>query len=78
MALGYPILIGTSRKSFIGRILAEARGGEPPAPQDRVIGTGATLAVSIANGADIVRVHDVAHAFEVARITDAIVRGTPT
>jgi dihydropteroate synthase len=73
-ALGYPVLVGTSRKSFVGRIIAEARGGEVPPPEQRVIGTGATLAVSIANGADIVRVHDVAHAFEVARIADAIVR----
>ena len=56
------------------RILAEARGGELPPPSERVVGTGATLAVSVANGADIVRVHDVAHAVEVVRVTDAIVR----
>jgi dihydropteroate synthase len=73
-SLGCPILVGTSRKSFIGRILAEAHGGEIPPPGERVIGTGATLAVSIANGADIVRVHDVAHAVDVARVTDAIIR----
>lgn len=73
-SLGRPILVGTSRKSFIGRILVEARGGELPPPNERVVGTGATLAVSIANGADIVRVHDVAHAVEVARVADAIVR----
>jgi dihydropteroate synthase len=73
-ALGYPVLVGTSRKSFIGRIIAEARGGELPPPHERVTGTGATLAVSIANGADVVRVHDVAQAFEVARVADAIVR----
>jgi len=75
-ALGCAILVGTSRKSFIGRILARERGGELPPPQERVVGTGATVAVSIANGASIVRVHDVAQAVEVARITDAIVRET--
>jgi dihydropteroate synthase len=74
--LGCPILVGTSRKSFIGRILAPLNGGEPLPPQDRVIGTGATVAISIANGADIVRVHDVAHAVQVARVADAIVRET--
>jgi dihydropteroate synthase len=73
--LGCPILVGSSRKSFIGRILAPLNGGEPLPPQARVIGTGATVAVSIANGADVVRVHDVAHAVQVARVTDAIVRG---
>ncbi|MGA7730900.1 MAG: dihydropteroate synthase [Chloroflexia bacterium] len=73
--LGCPILVGSSRKSFIGRILAPLNGGEPLPPQARVIGTGATVAVSIANGADVVRVHEVAHAVQVARVTDAIVRG---
>jgi dihydropteroate synthase len=67
-SLGRPILVGTSRKAFIGRIL----GGKPPA--ERVIGTGATLAVSIRNGADAVRVHDVGPAAEVIRLADAIVR----
>jgi dihydropteroate synthase len=74
--LGCPILVGTSRKSFIGRILAPLAGGETVPPGERVVGTGATLALSIANGADIVRVHDVAHAVQVARVADAIVRGT--
>jgi dihydropteroate synthase len=73
-SLGCPVLVGTSRKSFIGRILAQGTGGELPPPQERVIGTGATVAVSIANGADVVRVHDVAHTVQVARIADAIVR----
>lgn len=73
--LGCPILIGTSRKAFIGRILAQSKGGELPPPQARVVGTGATLAVAICNGADIVRVHDIAHAVEVVRVADAIVRG---
>jgi dihydropteroate synthase len=73
-SLGCPVLAGTSRKGFIGRILAQSTGGELPPPQERVIGTGATVAISIANGADIVRVHDVAHMVQVARIADAIVR----
>jgi dihydropteroate synthase len=74
-SLGCPVLVGTSRKSFIGRVLTEAGGGDPPPPTERVVGTGATLAVSISNGANIVRVHDVAHAVQVARVADAIVRG---
>ncbi len=71
-SLGCGILVGTSRKGFIGRILAH--GGKVPPPEERVTGTGATLAVSIANGADVVRVHDVAQAVEVARVADAIIR----
>jgi dihydropteroate synthase len=66
--LGYPILLGTSRKSFIGLAL----GGVPP--EERVEGTAATVALGIASGADIVRVHDVAAMARVARVTDAIVR----
>jgi dihydropteroate synthase len=65
--LGRPILIGTSRKSMIARVL------ELP-PDDRVEGTAATVAVGIARGADIVRVHDVRAMVRVARMTDAIVR----
>jgi dihydropteroate synthase len=65
-ALGYPVLIGTSRKSFIGKVL----GIEVPA--ERIWGTAATVAVAIANGADIVRVHDVREMVQVARMTDAI------
>ena len=74
-SLGCPVPVGTSRKAFIGRILAPLRGGEIPPHKERVVGTGATVAMSIANGADIVRVHDVAHTVEVARVADAIVRG---
>ncbi len=66
--LGRPILIGTSRKSFIGKVL------DLPVEQ-RLFGTAATLAIAIANGADIVRVHDVKEMTQVARMTDAIVRG---
>ncbi len=71
--IGCPILVGTSRKGFIGRILADLYGEAPP-PDKRIVGTGATLAISIANGAGIVRVHDVAQAVEVARVADAVVR----
>ena len=66
-ALGYPVLLGTSRKSFIGFTL------DLPADQ-RVEGTAATVVVGIARGADIVRVHDVKEIVRVAKMTDAIVR----
>ncbi len=65
--LGYPILIGSSRKSFIGYTL------DLP-PNERVEGTAATVAVGIDRGADIIRVHDVKIMTRVARMTDAIVR----
>ncbi|HJX35614.1 MAG TPA: dihydropteroate synthase, partial [Dehalococcoidales bacterium] len=67
-AIGLPILVGTSRKSLIKMVL------NLPANQ-RVEGTAATVAISIANGADIVRVHDVKQMALVCRMTDAIVRG---
>lgn len=67
--LGRPILVGTSRKRTIGYVL-----GTPP--EDRLEGTAATIALSIANGADIVRVHDVREMVRVVRMTDAVVRGT--
>ena len=70
-SLGLPVLVGTSRKGFLGRIL----GGRPP--DERVAATGATVAVSVAHGADIVRVHDVGPAVDVARVADAIMRGMP-
>jgi dihydropteroate synthase len=66
--MGLPILVGTSRKSLIKMVL------NLPANQ-RVEGTAATVAVSIANGADIVRVHDVKQMVRVCKMTDAIVRG---
>ena len=67
-ALGLPLLAGTSRKSTIGRLL----GGLPP--EQRVEGTAATVALAIAAGADIVRVHDVREMTQVCRVSDAIVR----
>ncbi len=66
-ALGFPVLLGPSRKSFIGYTL------DLPADQ-RIEGTAATIAVGIARGADIVRVHDVEYMARVARMTDALVR----
>jgi dihydropteroate synthase len=66
-ALGFPILLGTSRKSFIGYTL------DLPADQ-RAAGTAATVAIGIARGADIVRVHDVGQMAQVASMADAIIR----
>lgn len=66
-AMGYPLLLGTSRKSFIGYTL------DLP-PEQRAEGTAATTAIGIDRGADIVRVHDVLINARVARMTDAIVR----
>lgn len=67
-ALNAPLLVGMSRKSTIGYVL------DLPVEQ-RIEGTAATVALSIAGGADIVRVHDVAQMARVARMSDAIVRG---
>ncbi len=69
-ALGYPILSGPSRKSFIGRVL------DLP-PDQRLEGTAAAIALSILRGADIVRVHDVRAMVRVARMTDAMLRADP-
>ncbi len=71
-ALGRPILLGTSRKSTIGIVL----GGVPAS--ERLEGTAATVALGIAQGADIVRVHDVHEMMRVVKMSDAIVRGTFT
>jgi dihydropteroate synthase len=66
--LGRPILIGTSRKSMIGLVLSLP-------PDQRLEGTAATIAISIAKGADMVRVHDVAQMARVCQMSDAIIRG---
>ena len=66
--LGLPLLLGTSRKSTIGLVL------DLPVAQ-RLEGTAATIALSIAGGADLVRVHDVRAMVRVGRMSDAIVRG---
>ncbi len=68
-SLGRPILVGPSRKSFIGMVL------NLPADQ-RVEGTAATVSIAIANGADMVRVHDVKQMVRVCRMSDAIVRSS--
>lgn len=68
LSLGFPLLLGTSRKSTIGLVL------DLPVEQ-RLEGTAATVALSVAGGADIVRVHDVKAMARVCRMSDAIVRG---
>ncbi len=68
-ALGRPILLGTSRKSTIGLVL----GGLPAS--ERLEGTAATVALGIAQGANIVRVHDVREMVRVVKMSDAVVRG---
>ena len=65
--LGFPLLVGTSRKSFIGKVLGGA------AKDERAWGTAATVAASILGGAHIVRVHDVAEMVQVARVADAVI-----
>jgi dihydropteroate synthase len=67
--LGLPMLVGTSRKSTIGAVL----DGAPVT--ERLLGSAATVALAIAAGADIVRVHDVAEERQVVRVADAVVRG---
>jgi dihydropteroate synthase len=67
-SLGYPVLLGPSRKSFIGFTL------DLPA-EERVEGTAAAVAVGIVRGADLVRVHDVKQISRVVKMTDALVRG---
>jgi dihydropteroate synthase len=69
--LGYPILVGPSRKSFIGQIL------DQPDPKQRVWGTAAACCGAIAGGADILRVHDGAEMRDVCRVADALWRNTP-
>jgi len=80
-ALGRPILLGSSRKSFIGWVLdltPEQRSSEvafvPPGDQ-RLEGTAATIAIGITKGADIVRIHDVKEMARVCKMSDALVRG---
>jgi dihydropteroate synthase len=65
---GLPVLVGTSRKRFLGELL----GGV--SPDDRMEGTAATVALAVASGADVVRVHDVATIARTLRVADAVVR----
>jgi dihydropteroate synthase len=69
-ALGYPLLVGASRKGFLGATLA--RDGKPAPPEERIWGTAATVTASILGGAHIVRVHDVAEMLRVARVADCV------
>jgi len=66
--LGYPVLVGTSRKSVLGHVL------QLPA-SERLEATAATVALAIERGADVVRVHDVKQMWRVCRVADAVVRG---
>lgn len=68
VALGFPTMIGTSRKSTLGRLTGRD-------PRERVYGTAATTALAIKSGIDMVRVHDVAAARDAVAVADAIVRG---
>ena len=70
--LGYPLLVGTSRKGFLGATLAT--NGKPAPPEARIWGTAATVTASILGGAHIVRVHDVAEMAQVAKVADALLR----
>ena len=67
--LDYPLMIGSSRKSFIGAVLNSPIN-------DRIEGTAATVSISIAKGADLVRVHDVVEISKTVKMTDAIIRGS--
>jgi len=69
-ALGFPLLVGTSRKAFLGATLRSADSPAPPG--DRIWGTAATVTATILAGAHIVRVHDVAEMAQVVRVADAI------
>jgi dihydropteroate synthase len=71
-AAGFPLLAGTSRKSFLGRTLA--KDGKDAAPSDRLFGTIASQTALILKGAQILRTHDVKPAVEAARIADAILQ----
>jgi dihydropteroate synthase len=75
--LGCPIVIGTSRKAFLGKALAESGGPSVP-PEERLLGTAATVTAAILGGAHIVRVHDVAEMVRVVRVADRIVDATPS
>jgi dihydropteroate synthase len=68
--LGFPLLVGTSRKGFLVATLA--RDGKPALSEERIWGTAATVTASILNGAHIVRVHDVPEMAQVARVADCV------
>jgi dihydropteroate synthase len=66
VAAGYPVLVGPSRKRFIGAVLAE------PRPRARLWGTAAVCALAVSQGAAVLRVHDVAPIVQVARMAEAV------
>lgn len=68
--LGYPLLVGTSRKGFIGKTIS--RHGKLVPAEERLWGTAATVTASILNGAHIVRVHDVEEMVQVTQVSDAV------
>jgi len=68
--LGFPLLVGTSRKGFLGATLA--KNGKPAPPEERLWGTAATVTASILGGAHIVRVHDVPEMVQIARVADCV------
>lgn len=72
--LGYPLLVGSSRKGFLGATLA--RDETPAPPEERIWGTAATVTASILGGAHMVRVHDVAEMVQVVRVADCMVDPT--
>jgi dihydropteroate synthase len=74
--LGYPLLVGTSRKGFLG--VALGRDGKPAPWEERIWGTAATVTASILKGAHIVRVHDVAEMAQVARVADCLLHSRKT
>jgi len=72
---GYPLMVGTSRKGFLGATLA--KNGKPAPAEERIFATAATVVASILNGAHIVRVHDVAEMKQVALVADCVLRPVP-
>jgi len=79
VALGYPVLVGTSRKSFLGRIAAGTLESEgPPAPvSERYEGSLASATVAMVNGAAAVRVHDVAATVQAAKLVGSMRSAVP-
>ena len=74
LELGRPLVVGLSRKSFLGHTLAEFYGGSPAPADKRETASVAALTAAILNGASIVRVHDVRPAVEAARVADAVLK----
>jgi dihydropteroate synthase len=74
--IGFPLLTGTSRKSFVGRTVGKRRGGADAPPKERLFGSLAAMVASILHGAHIVRVHDVKPAVEAAAIADEVLAAT--